>query len=75
MNHIFMCLFLFQLVAVAVLVTLVSVATSAPQNGPPVPPIGRAYNPRFVPLSPQGFVPIISENYDLNPLDNSYNFK
>ncbi|XP_063218554.1 endocuticle structural glycoprotein SgAbd-9-like [Bacillus rossius redtenbacheri] len=27
------------------------------------------------PIAPQGFIPIVSQIYDLNPLDNSYNFR
>jgi hypothetical protein len=47
----------------------------AAMSGPQGPPPGRNYSPRFLPLTPQGYVPIISENFDLNPVDNSYNFK
>ncbi|PNF36680.1 Endocuticle structural glycoprotein SgAbd-9 [Cryptotermes secundus] len=42
----------------------------APQGPPP----GRNFSPRFLPLTPQGYVPIVSSNFDLNPIDNSYNF-
>jgi len=55
----------------AALMTLTGLATPAPQDSPP----GRNYSPRFLPLSPQGYVPIITENVDLNPIDKSYNFK
>ncbi|GFG37113.1 hypothetical protein Cfor_05775 [Coptotermes formosanus] len=56
--------------AAAALVTLVGFTTPVPQGPPP----GRNYFPRFLPLSPQGHVPIITANFDLNPIDNSYNF-
>jgi len=64
-------LLLFQLVAAAALMTLTSLAMAGPQGPPP----GRNYSPRFLPLSPQGYVPIITQNFDLNPIDSSYNFK
>jgi hypothetical protein len=63
--------FLFQFTAVAVLASLIGSSMPAPQGPPP----GRNYSPRFLPLTPQGYVPIVSENFDLNPVDNSYNFK
>jgi hypothetical protein len=64
--------FSFQLAAVAVIVSLIGLATPAPQG---LPPPGRNFPPRFLPLTPQGYVPIVSANFDLDPVDNSYNFK
>nr|CAD7257908.1 unnamed protein product [Timema shepardi] len=57
--------------SVAVALAVLGLTACAPQ-GPFTP---RPYfNPRS-PLTPQGYVPILAQNYDLNPFDNSYNFR
>ncbi|CAG2053106.1 unnamed protein product [Timema podura] len=57
--------------SVAVVLAVLGLTACAPQ-GPFTP---RPYfNPRS-PLTPQGYVPILAQNYDLNPFDNSYNFR
>nr|CAD7423102.1 unnamed protein product [Timema monikensis] len=59
------------LLSAAVVLAVLGLTACAPQ-GPFTP---RPYfNPRS-PLTPQGYVPILSQNYDLNPFDNSYNFR
>nr|CAD7568042.1 unnamed protein product [Timema californicum] len=60
-----------HMLSVAVALAVLGLTACAPQ-GPFTP---RPYfNPRS-PLTPQGYVPILAQNYDLNPFDNSYNFR